>query len=206
MACTRPVVFVFYSVVASTIVAWLAIINAAGAMDRVVIDQAGARREVEGRIVVEASDGGLLLLGRDGVLWRVEVKQIVSRTSDDRPFAPLSRDELAEKLLAEFPPGFEAHKTAHYVVLYNGSQAYARWCGALFERLYRGFANYWRNQGFRLPEPEFPLVAVVFGDRNSYLRHARRELGPSAASIVGYYHMETNRMTMCDLTGISSLA
>jgi len=175
-------------------------------MDRVVFDHHGARREVEGRTVVEAANGGVLLLARDGALWRIGPDEIVTRSGDDRPFVPLSRDELAEKLLVELPLGFEAHKTAHYVIVHNASRAYARWCGALFERLYRAFANEWKRRGLRLSEPEFPLVAIVFGDRASYLRYARAELGESAASIVGYYHLETNRMAMCDLTGISSLA
>ena len=53
--------------------------------------------------------------------------------------------------------------------------------------------------------PEFPLVAIVFADQASYARFAHTELGDSASSIIGYYSLATNRMTMYDLTGIESL-
>ncbi|HLA84747.1 MAG TPA: hypothetical protein VJL29_08130, partial [Thermoguttaceae bacterium] len=183
---------------------WLAAVAVAPAMDRVVFDHHGTRRDVEGRVVVEASDGGLVLQGRDGAIWRIPPDEQISRDADDRPFTPMTREDLAAELLGELPPGFQTHKTAHYVIVHNTSRAYARWCGALFERLYTGFSNYWQRRGFKLAEPEFPMAAVVFGDRPSYLQQARRELGPAAASVIGYYHLDTNRMTMYDLTGVSS--
>ncbi|NLE40011.1 MAG: DUF1570 domain-containing protein [Pirellulaceae bacterium] len=185
----------------------LSLAEAAMAMDRVVLERDGRQQTVVGRLVVEAEDGGLLLLARDGVLWAVQPEEKVSHNTDDEPFTPLSADELAKNLLAELPPGFEVHKTRNYLILHNSSRAYAVWCGSLFERLYQAFSNDWKNRGFELTEPEFPLVAVIFGDRESYLRFARAgELGDAAESILGYYSLRTNRMTMCDLTGISSLA
>ncbi|HBO44845.1 MAG TPA: hypothetical protein DD670_13120, partial [Planctomycetaceae bacterium] len=181
--------------------------GAASAMERVVFERDGRQQTVVGRVVVEAQDGGLLLLARDGVLWTIPPEEKVSLATDDEPFAPLSADELAKNLLAELPPGFEVHQTRNYLILHNSSRAYAVWCGSLFERLYQAFSNDWKNRGFELTEPEFPLVAVIFGDRESYLRFARAgELGDAAESILGYYSLRTNRMTMCDLTGISSLA
>jgi hypothetical protein len=77
--------------------------------------------------------------------------------------------------------------------------------GALFERLYGAFTNYWSRRGFELHDPEFPLVVVVFGQRPAYTAHARGELGGGADSIVGYYSLRTNRVTMFDLTGIEAL-
>ncbi len=189
-----------------SLIVWLAALGTASALDHVVFERDGQRKKVEGRIVVEDPDGGVMLLGRDGTLWTVPAEEKEVQTSDKEPFVPLSGKELAERLLRELPPGFDVHQTAHYVVLYNSSGAYARWCGALFERLYKGFSNYWKRRGFKLSEPEFPLVAIVFGNRPSYLRFARTELGDAAGSTLGYYHQESNRMTMCDLTGISSLA
>ena len=40
----------------------------------------------------------------------------------------------------------------------------------LFERLYKGFTNFWTRKGFKLDEPEFPLVAIVFGSREAYAK------------------------------------
>ena len=62
------------------------------------------------------------------------------------------------------------------------------------------FRNAWSRQGFELTKPEFPLVAVVFADKPSYVKYAEKTLGDSADSIFGYYEPETtNRITMYDL-------
>jgi hypothetical protein len=185
---------------------WLATISSAAGLDHVAFRRGGQEREVDGRVVVKARDGGLSLVARDGVIWNIQPDENPARTSDERPFVPMTPAEVAAELRGELPPGFDVHRTAHYVILYNSSKAYARWCGALFERLYMGFSTYWKRRGFALAEPEFPLVAVVFGNRPAYVQFARGDLGNAANSVLGYYNIETNRMTMCDLTGISSFA
>lgn len=165
----------------------------------------GRETVVTGRLLVTAEDGGLLLESPDGVLWAVQPQEIVEHKTDDAPFRALTTDELARQMLAGLPSGFEVYTTSHYLICYNTSREYAVWCGALFERLYRAFTNYWSRKGFELHEPEFPLVAVVFGDRDAYVRYSQDELGAAAGSIVGYYSLRSNRVTMYDLTGVDSL-
>ena len=138
------------------------------------------------------------------MLWLIPPEEQVEHTSDDAPFAPLTRDEMAKRLLAELPQGFEVHPTTHYLIFYDTSPAYAQWCGSLFERLYMAFTNFWTRKGFELTEPEFPLVAVVFADKQSYLKFSRPELGEAGESIIGYFGLTTNRMTMYDLTGVEA--
>ena len=111
----------------------------------------------------------------------------VEHTRDDRPFEPYSRDEMSKRLLAELPQGFRVRSTAHYLIFFDTSPAYAQWCGALFERLYMAFTNFWTHKGFDLSQPEFPLVAVVFADKQSYLNFSRPELGDAGESIIGYF-------------------
>lgn len=176
--------------------------NVAWAVDHVTFRRDGKEMKVAGRLVVMAQDGGLLLLARDGTLWAIPPEQLVAHTSDDVAFAPLSREVVADRLLAELPAGFSVHYTANYVILYDTSRAYAQWCGGLFERLYRAFNNYWSRRGFKLTEPEFPMVAIVFADRAAYAKFARDELGNAVGSVVGYFSLRTNRMTMYDLTGV----
>jgi hypothetical protein len=178
--------------------------TSAAAMDRVTLRRDGRETTVEGRLVVEAQDGGLLLLARDGVLWAVPPDELVEHTRDDRPFEPFSAAELSRRILAELPPGFEVHQTTHYLIVYDTSRAYAQWCGSLFERLYMAFTNFWSRRGLKLAEPEFPLVAVVFADRRAYLAQSRPELGEAAESIIGYYNLRTNRMAMYDLSGLGA--
>lgn len=177
----------------------------AAALDYVTIRQGDSERELAGKVEVEAQDGGVLFLTPDGALWLVKKEDLVSRRADDKPFVPLTRDELVNQLAAELP-NFKIHKTQHYLIAYDTAPAYAQWVGSLFERLHVAFYNYWTRKGAVLHEPRFPLVAVVFGSEAAYAQHARRELGERAATIIGYYSLQTNRMTMYDLTGVAAAA
>ena len=179
--------------------------RAAFGLEHVTLRQGEGQRTVSGQVVVTAADGGLLLLAADGTLWTIEPKDLIARRGDDEPFAPLARDALASQLLAELPEGFEVYETRHYLICYNTSREYAAWCGALFERLHRGFTNFWSRKGMKLGEPAFPLVAIVFNSRQSYVDYSQAELGKAADSIIGHYSLRTNRITMYDLTGVESL-
>ena len=175
------------------------------ALDHVVLRRDGQEKEIAGQLLVTAADGGLLVMSADGVLWAVQPEELVKHTHDSQEFQPLAEPALARQLLTELPEGFEVYSTAHYLVCYNTSRHYAAWCGALFERLYLGFTNYWTRKGIKLTDPKFPLVAIVFRDPQSYQQYSRAELGDAAQSIIGYYSLRSNRMTMYDLTGVDAL-
>lgn len=165
------------------------------------------QKTLEGRTLVEDGAGGRLLQTTDGVLWTIPADWKPSCTSDDKPFNPLTTDELAASLLEELPSGFDVYKTRHYIILFSTSRTYARWCGTLFERLYMAFQNFWKKKKLDVEEPEFPLVAIIFGNRTDYARYASKELGvepDQVGKIIGYYNIKTNRMVMYDLTGTSS--
>ena len=175
------------------------------ALDYITLQRDNQRLHVSGRSIVEDAEGGILLQSPDGFLWVVESEELVKRTTDTKPFEPLSPSELSAKLLREFPTQFEIHTTAHYLVCHNTSKDYAKWCGSLYERLYRAFHNYWKRRGFELHAPKFPLVALVFRDKASYENYASGELGAAVRSVIGYYNLRTNRVVMYDLTGLESL-
>ena len=88
--------------------------------------------------------------------------------------------------------------------MYNTSQDYARWCGALFERLYLAFSTFWKQRDFDLKEPAGPLIAIVYDTKQNFARHAAAELGEATSSIIGYYSLQTNRIKTYDLTGVES--
>jgi hypothetical protein len=172
---------------------------------RVTFDADGRQQTVAGRILLQASDGGLLLQTDDGTLWPIEGLSIVSRTETNAAFRPLDAKELSGRLLAELPDGFRVHTTPHYIVCYNTSRQYAEWVSSLFERLYKAFTAYWQRQGFELREPEFPLIVVAFADRAAYEVASRDELGNAAPNVVGYYSLKSNRVNMYDLTGAEAI-
>ena len=47
-------------------------------------------------------------------------------------------------------------------------------------------------------------MAIVFADKQSYLKFSRPELGEAGESIIAYFSLMSNRMTMYDLTGVES--
>lgn len=175
------------------------------AIDHVVLRRDGQQRRIDGKLVVNAADGGLLVVAPDGVLWSIQPEELVEHTTDETQFKPLTSVELAAQLADELPAGFDVHATNHYLICHYTSKAYAQWCGGLLERLYLAFTNYWSRRGFELREPEFPLVAVIFADRSGYAAFSQDELGATASSIIGYYSLRSNRVTMSDLTGIEAL-
>jgi len=167
---------------------------------RLVIREGDLRREVEGRLVVEAADGGVLLELADQRYRIVQPEAIESR----EPLAALTGAatprELGERILAELPAGFDLHLSRNYITCFATSRDYARWAAALFERLHDGFANYWAKAGVEVSAPRHPLIVVIFGTRAAYEPHAVADLGAAADRVVGYYNLLSNRIATYDLT------
>src|SRR5690606_30882268 len=125
---------------------------------------------------------------------------IKSRASDSKSLERLNKAQLAERLLEEMGPGYQVYQSKNYVVVYNTTRKYAQWTSSLLERLQKGFLAYWKKRGCDVKPPEAPLAVVIFGDKASYLNYAREELGNAAGSAIGYYSVQSNRITMYDLT------
>ena len=172
---------------------------------KLTIKQGESTREATGEVLAAYSDGSLLFLSRDGQLRTLLSEEVVSSTPTAAPMEPMLGAEVGQSVIAELPPGFKVTETKHYVLVYNTSDIYVDWVGKLFERLYRGFYNYWRNKGVKLEEPRFPLVAIVFSDKAGYMAYAEREVGEAAGAMIGYYNMKTNRVITYDLTGVDGL-
>ncbi|TWT75175.1 DUF1570 domain-containing protein [Allorhodopirellula solitaria] len=157
-------------------------------------EPSGKKHRVDGEVVVEAVDGGVLVCGDDGRIWTIQPEQIVHREAGPPP-QPITQDEIEERMLADLPAGFTAFRTAHYVIMHQGNTEYARDVAMLFESLYRAFFAYWKNQHVKIEPPKYPLVAVVLHDREAFLKHAGAEIGDTAANVIGYYHLASNQMT-----------
>ncbi len=161
-----------------------------------------APKEVEGEVLLEAKDVCLLLQAADGRLTLLQPKEILKVQEIEGPLRPYSKEAMGKKLLEEMPEGFRIHTTPHFVICYDTTDAYAKWAGGLYERLYKSFQGFWREKKFALEEPRFPLVALIFQTKASYLRYAQPEIGKSAESMFGYYNVMSNRVVSFDLTGI----
>ncbi len=116
------------------------------------------------------------------------------------PLRPYSKEAMGKKLLEEMPEGFRIIRHRILSICYDTTDAYAKWAGGLYERLYKSFQGFWREKKFALEEPRFPLVALIFQTKASYLRYAQPEIGKSAESMFGYYNVMSNRVVSFDLT------
>jgi len=179
--------------------------DGAEAFARVRIRAGEALRVVEGRVVVEAADGGLLLETADSGYVVAQPDTVVSREALTAPLTRLEPAELGRRLLAELPAGFDTHLTQHYIVCHATSRDYARWAAGLFERLHETFGNYWTRAGVDLVARDQPLVVLIFANRQDYETYAVRDLGAAAERVVGYYNLLSNRVATYDLTGSDAL-
>ena len=182
---------------------WLMLIAPAGiaSADHLTLNVSGKQVELDGEILIEAQDKSLYFRQNTGKIWFVKPDQIVAKVDDDIATAPISKDELGKQLLTELPEGFRIYQTEHYVIAYQNEVDFARWIGGLYEsRLYHAFEKFWeKRKKFELDEPQYPMAAIVFGSRGQYNQHVQRELGPNQSAIA-YYNIQTNRITMFDLT------
>ncbi len=166
---------------------------------------AGERLTIAGEVLREFGDRSMLLMAADGQLHTLHGEDVIEQQATEETLQPASTEQVIESLRTTLSDDFQFLDTKHYLIAYNTNEAYAQWVGQLFERLYRGFRTYWDTRRFDLNSPRFPLVAIVFRDKPSYLAFAQRDIGDSAQSMFGYYNMNSNRMLMYDLTGVDGL-
>ncbi|MBI1314123.1 DUF1570 domain-containing protein [bacterium] len=148
---------------------------------------------IEGR-VVDKGRGWCVLFDRYGGMHTVETDQVVRFRTLSPTFAPHPFNRVRTKLLEDFGKGYEVGTSRHYVVCAPAGRASAY--ADVFEETWRRLHMYFSVRGFEIPDPEFPLIAVVFRDRNSFLEYARKENARIDTNILGYYWSTHNRVLM----------
>jgi hypothetical protein len=176
------------------------VVPAVATWDRLTIQVAEqSAKHVDGTIQVEALDGSLLFLDVLGHLLLLKADEVLERTQHQEPVA-LNSQTLALRLQEELPAGFKIHESRNYTFCYWTDRDYALWVSALYERLFTGFNNYWKNRGFRPQPAQRPLVVLIFANRVQFERFARTDMKADPTGIIGYYHVLHNWVVMYDLT------
>lgn len=159
-------------------------------------------REVEGNVLAEDPAGTIMLEGRDAQHHIIRASDRISWQKSKSKATPYTKLQLQAALQKELGPDFHFKHTRNYLICYSCSSDYADQAGALLESAYRVFANYFNNKGgFKLELPTQPLVAIVLGSREEYVKLVSKEMGPLASSTAGVYMPSNNRMYMYDATG-----
>jgi hypothetical protein len=137
----------------------------------------------------------MLLLARDGQLHDFNPKLAENAKKTGPQFVGYSVAEMKKSLAAELGTQFEVTTTQHYVVAHASGGEH--WAGH-FEELYKRFGHYFRVRGFELQTPPYPLVAIVYRNRNEYLRAAEASGRPLHPNTLGNYYPDTNRIYLFD--------
>ncbi len=177
----------------------LCLLEDASAADlrRTVELELGGQR-IEGTPLVNSA-AGVELLGRDGRLWSIAPQAAQSLKQTSSSFQSYPASIMKARLQAELGKDFRVVSTGHYLVAFPSSVR-ANWA-ARFEELYRSFALYFSVRGFHLQEPEFPLVAIVWPDRQSFARACAADRGGNPTGLLGYYSPVSNRIMLYDVGG-----
>jgi hypothetical protein len=129
-------------------------------------------------------DGKTVLLQPDGQLGFPNML-----VPTDEPFAPVTADELRQRLEQDPFKGYAVLTTPHYIIFYQSRLAFAQDSGKLLEELYRGLIEFCHRNKLSVHESEFPLVAVIFATEKDFRAH--KQVDPE---VQAYYEVFTNRI------------
>jgi hypothetical protein len=107
----------------------------------------------------------------------------------DKPFVPMTAEELKDRLERGPYSGFQVLTTPHYLIFYQSKRPFAQKSARLLEDLYRGLIDFFHRHGMPIHEAEFPLVAVIFATEQDFRAHH-----PVDPEVQAYFQTFTNRI------------
>ncbi len=165
---------------------------------RIVLDLKLGSDRLEG-LLLRLTTAEADLLARDGRLWMFDPAKAQDFRKLTIPFRGYTAAEVRSRLSQELGRNFEITGTGHYLVAHAPGQR--DYWSQRFEELYRSFVRYFSIRGFRLQEPEFPLVAIVFRNQSDFMHYAQSDGGPAHPNVLGYYSRVSNRIALFDQGG-----
>jgi hypothetical protein len=138
----------------------------------------------------------VMLLARDGQLHSFAPGDARNFAKTGSQFLSFSPGEMRGQLMQEFGQAFEVSGTGQYLVVHPRGQRDV-WAGR-FEELYRSFVHYFAVRGMQPQRAAFPLVAIVFYNRQDFFRYAAQNGIRVGPGVLGCYSADTNRILMYD--------
>src|SRR5262245_30808894 len=172
----------------------LAAARTAAAAPPPLIEIEVAKEKWQGKVVAQ-SDKHFWLMGQEGWLRMIPIADVLKFRQVSPQFNSWTGSILREKLRHDFARPFDIVATRHYTVCAVGDQK-ARAYAETFEDLFRSFHMYFSVRGFKINEPEFGLVAIVFPDYESFSRYAASDKVAVSKSLKGYYLKTSNRIAL----------
>ena len=157
------------------------------------------KEKYQGKVFAH-DDKSFWLLGQDGQLRQLATERVKEFRQLSPQFSGWNATIVRDQLVRELGRGFDVAATRHYLVCAHGDQK-ARKYAETFEELFRTFQSYFSVRNFKVVEPDFPLVAIVFPDAESFGNYARKDKVPANAGLRGYYLMTSNRVALFEQSG-----
>jgi hypothetical protein len=152
------------------------------------------KEKLQGRVAVH-NDQLFWLMGQDGRLHGLTNDKVKKFRQVSPRFSSYSATVLRDQLRRELGKSFDVVGTRHYTVCAVGDSK-ARTYAETFEELFRSFQAYFSVRGFKVNEPEFPLIAIIFPDYESFARYAAAESVSVSKNLKGYYLSTSNRVAL----------
>ncbi len=147
----------------------------------------------EGRIA-DRGKNWCVLYDRSGRMHTIDLEDVTKFRRVSSRFSPHTVRELKYKLLKEFGKGYEVSTTRHYIVCAPTGKT--RDYVNVFEQTWRRFHMYFAVRGFKIPDPEFPLIAVILKSQREFMQFAHGENARVGTGVLGYYWSRHNRVIM----------
>ncbi len=172
------------------LVLWQALPVVAQGTGKELVSLTIGKRQVEGRLLA-ADNQTVVLLRREGSMNFIPRDKVAAIEPTGQRFTAQTADLLRASLQTEFGGGYTVSQTAHFVVVHPPGD-FQKWATP-FEDLFLRFGHYFSSRGFAVPEPDFPLVAVVLNTRAEFDRFLSQHQ-PADAQVLGYYAPRSNRI------------
>jgi hypothetical protein len=163
---------------------------------RVVLGEDGDAPTVA-QVYLEVGDYFVLLMPDGSIISRPQDET----TPTDRPFQPLDKKQLAQRLTSERFAGFRTRTTRRYLYVYNTSNAFATATSRILESMYTPLFNYCRRQKLPVADPPFPLVVIMFRTQEEFEQY--RAVPPG---LVAYYNGLSNHVVMYEQSKLAEVA
>lgn len=150
---------------------------------------------------------GILFETRDTRHFIIKPDEILAHHNKDHREPLFTRQQLAGHLRTELGATYNILTTGNYIIAYTCEPEYARQAGELLEHTRSMFIHTLRNKGgFQFTPPVQPLIAVIFGSRDEYLRHVSEDSQDAYSWTSGVYLQQTNRIYFYQRSSVRAAA
>lgn len=134
-----------------------------------------------------------------GFFHLLDLSKVSSHRILDTSFQPQSLQDARHRLQRELGSGFDTAIAGPYVIAAPRRQA-QQW-QRRFLALYSGYLRYFDTRGWVWRPPDFPLVVVVFPNREAFFNYAQSQGNRLPSRAVGSYFPKSNRCILYQIPG-----